>query len=62
MVGFRWIYKVKHAANGSLGKYKARFMAKGYSQKEGIDYEETFTPVARYSSIRTIISLAAKMG
>ena len=62
VVGSRWIYKVKHAADESLEKYKAHFMAKGFSQKEGIDYEKTFTPVARYSSIRTIISLAAKMG
>ena len=51
-----------HAADGSVEKYKAHFVAKGFSQKEGIDYEETFAPVARYSSIRTIISLAAKMG
>ena len=62
VVGSRWIYKVKHAADGSVEKYKARFVAKGFSQKEGIDYEETFTLVARYSSIRTIISLAAEMG
>ena len=45
-----------------MEKYKACFVAKEFSQKEGIDYEETFTPVARYSSIQTIISLAAKMG
>ena len=62
MVGSRWIYKVKHAIDGSMEKYKACFVAKGFSQKEGIDYEETFAPVARYSSIQTIISLAAKMG
>ena len=62
VVGSRWIYKVKHAADRSVEKYKMRFMAKGFSQKEGIDYEETFAPVARYSSIRTIISLAAEMG
>ena len=62
VVGSRWIYKVKHAANRSVEKYKARFMAKGFSQKEGIDYEETFAPIARYSSIWTIISLAAEMG
>ena len=36
-----WIYKVKHAANESMEKYKVRFVAKGFSQKEGIDYEET---------------------
>ena len=37
-----WIYKIKHAADGSIKKYKARFMARGFSQKEGIGYEETF--------------------
>ena len=62
VVGSRWIYKVKHAADRSVEKYKERFVEKGFSQKEGIDYEETFAPVARYSSIRTIISLAAEIG
>ena len=45
-----------------MEKYKACFVAKEFSQKEGIDYEENFTPITRYSSIQTIISLAAKMG
>ena len=62
VVGSRWIYKEKHAADESVEKYKARFMAKGFSQKEDIDYEETFTPISRYSFILTIISLAAEMG
>jgi hypothetical protein len=57
----KWIYKIKHATNESIEKHKARFLARGFSQKEGIDYEETFSPVARYTSIRTIIALAAKM-
>ena len=61
MVGSRWIYKVKHAADRSVEKYKARFVAKGFSQNEGTNYEETFATVVRYSSIQTIISLAAKM-
>ena len=51
----------KHAADGSIEKYKARFVARGFSQKEGIDYEETFAPIARYTSIRTIMALASKM-
>eukprot|EP00253_Pinus_taeda_P033247 PITA_33247 len=47
VVGSRWIYKVKQAADGSVEKYKATFVARGFSQIEGIDYEETFAPVAR---------------
>eukprot|EP00253_Pinus_taeda_P034481 PITA_34481 len=59
VVGARWIYKIKYVADGSVEKYKARFVAKGYAQKEGIDYEETFASIARYTSMRTVISLAA---
>jgi hypothetical protein len=61
VVSSKWIFKIKHTADGSIEKYKARFFARGFSQKEGIDYEETFAPVAKYTSIITIISLAAKM-
>jgi hypothetical protein len=61
VVSSRWLFKIKHVADGSIEKYKARFVARGFSQKEGIDYEETFAPVAIYTSIRTIIALAAKM-
>jgi hypothetical protein len=61
VVSSKWIFKIKHATNGSIVKYKARFVAHGFSQKEGIDYEETFAPVERYTSIRTIMALAAKM-
>jgi hypothetical protein len=61
VVSSRWLFKIKHVVDGSSEKYKARFVAHGFSQKEGIDYEETFAPVARYTSIRTIIALAAKM-
>ena len=62
VVGSKWIYKVKQDDDGSVEKYKARFVAQGFSQIEGIDYEETFAPVARYSSIRTILALSAHMG
>ena len=58
VVGSRWIYKVKQAVDGSVEKYKAKFVAQGFSQIEGIDYEETFAPVAWYSCIRTILSLS----
>jgi phenylalanyl-tRNA synthetase alpha subunit len=42
MVTSKWIYKIKHAADDNIEKYKARFVARGFSQKEGVDYEETF--------------------
>ena len=61
MVSSKWIYKTKHSSHDSIEKFKTRFSAWGFSQKEGIDYEETFSPVARYTSIRTIIGLASKM-
>ena len=54
----RWIYKVKQAAYGSVKKHKAKFVQKGFSLVKGIDYKETFAPVARYSSIRSILSLS----
>ena len=60
VVSSKWIYKIKHAAGGSIEKYKEIFVARGFSQ-EGIDYEETFSPVARYTSIRTIMALACMM-
>eukprot|EP00253_Pinus_taeda_P025649 PITA_25649 len=52
LVGSRWIYKIKYATDGSVEKYKTKFVAKGYAQKEGIDYEKTFAPVARSKDIR----------
>jgi hypothetical protein len=61
VVSSKWLFKIKHVADGSIEKYKARFVARGFSQKEGINYEETFAPVARYTSIRTIIVVVAKM-
>jgi hypothetical protein len=60
-VSLKWIYKTKHAADGSIEKYKEKFVARGFSQKERIDYEDTFSPVARYTLIRTILSLATMM-
>ena len=62
VVTSKWTYNIKHAVDGSIDKYKARFVARWFSQDEGEDYDETFVPVARYTSIITIISLATSMG
>jgi hypothetical protein len=62
VVTSKWIYKIKHVADGSIEKYKTRFVARGFSQKEGVDYEETFAPISRYTSIRVVISLSSVMG
>jgi hypothetical protein len=62
VVTSKWIYKIKHAIDGRIEKYKARFVARGFSHKEGIDYGEIFSLVARYTSIRIVISLATVFG
>ena len=55
----RWVFKTKTNQNGEIEKYKARLVARGHTQRHGIDYEEVFAPVARYEIIRTMMAIAA---
>ncbi|MCO5548051.1 hypothetical protein L7F22_001507 [Adiantum nelumboides] len=59
VIGVKWIYKVKVPSNVSLDKYKTHLVAKGYAQKEGEDFDETFAPTARYSTICIVLALAS---
>lgn len=59
-IGCKWIYKIKYKSSGEFERYKARLVAKGYSQKEGIDYQETFSPVVMMKIVRIILNIASQ--
>jgi len=58
----RWFYKTKYVADGRIEKYKTLFVVRGLSHIKGVDYDETFAPVVRYTSMKSIISIVAEMG
>ena len=61
-IGCKWVYKIKHKADGSIERYKARLVTKGYAQTYGIDYEETFAHVSKMATIHTVIVVVVAKG
>jgi hypothetical protein len=62
VIDSRWLYKIKHTVDGNINKYQLKFVPEGFSQKEGVDYEETFAPIVGYTSTRPIMSFTSIFG
>lgn len=62
IIGCKWVYKIKRKSYGSLDRYKACLVAKGFKQQYGVDYDDTFYPVVKHATIRIIISIAISRG
>jgi hypothetical protein len=58
-VDSKWVFKLKHDANGQIARYKARLVARGFAQEHGVDYHETFASTLRVIYVRTLLALAA---
>lgn len=62
VIGCKWIFKIKRNSDRTMARYKARLVAQGFQQTEGVDYSETFSPVVKQPTIRVVLSLALHFG
>ena len=60
-IGCKWVFSMKYKSDGTIDRYKAKLVAKGYTQAYGIDYQETFTPIAKMNTIRVILSITINL-
>ena len=61
-IGCKWVYKVKYKVDGTVKSYKVRLVAKGFTQRKGLDYIETFSPVAKMVSVKALLAVVAMKG